>query len=119
MKQKKQLFLVSLILISMSSCNENKKRLVSSGELPNTKSLMGCHLRPAVIINQGDSNAIVCFAQSAAVFYMNLKEQGGKQKLELLTKAKLNHNLICLYLWKKPNKGRKMIADVKAVTYAK
>lgn len=111
MKQKKQLFIPFMILIFVTSCNQDKKRLVP-GELKNTKSLMGCHLRPAVITIQGDSNAIVCFAQSAAVFYMNLREKGSKRRIELLTKAKLNHTLICLYLWDNPDKGKKMIADV-------
>ena len=114
MKQKTHLLIPFMILIFVTSCHQDNKRLVSD-ESQSTKSLMGCHLRPAVIIVQGDSNAIVCFAQSAAVFYMNLREKGSKRRLELLTKAKLNHTLICLYLWDKPYKGRKMIADVTTV----
>lgn len=74
---------------------------------------MGCYLQPVVIQTQGDSLAVIGFAQSAAVYTLHLKEKKSKQKLDLLKKARQEKKPVCIYLKKNTPGAGSIIADVK------
>ncbi|RKR83853.1 hypothetical protein BDD43_4068 [Mucilaginibacter gracilis] len=86
---------------------------VVSGQTTQPNVLFGCYFQPAVIRIQGDTIAAVGFAQSAAVYIMNLKEPKANEKLELLKQAKLERKFVCIYVKKNTVAGATIITDVK------